>query len=49
MGESKDVNDVDEKEESLDYMAFICVDSVSEKKQRKWDLKNIHREDKVTC
>lgn len=34
------VNDVAENEDSFVHMAFISVDNASEKKLKKWDLKN---------
>jgi hypothetical protein len=41
MGETKDVKDAEGKEASYDYMDSIYADNVSEKKQKKWGLKNI--------
>jgi len=43
MGEPKDAKDAGGKEASYDYTDFSYADNVSEKKQKKWDLKNIHR------
>jgi len=39
----KDASDVDEKEALSEHTAFIYADNASEKKQRKWVLKNIHK------
>ena len=43
MVESKDVNDAEEKEDSYVDTVYIYVDNVSEKKQKKWSLKNTHK------
>ena len=42
MVDSKDARDAVEKEGSSERMAYIYADSVSEKRLKKWDLKNIH-------
>jgi hypothetical protein len=42
MADSKDARDAVEKEALFEHMAYICADSVSEKRLKKWDLKNIH-------
>jgi len=41
MVESKDVNDAEEKEGLFEPMACTSADNASEKKQKKWGLKNI--------
>jgi hypothetical protein len=41
MDEPKDVKDAEGKEASYDYMDYIYADNVSERKQKKWGLKNI--------
>jgi len=41
MDEPKDAKDAEEKEASYECMDSIYADNVSEKKQKKWDLKNI--------
>ncbi len=43
MVEPKDVNDAEEKEDSYVDTVYIYVDNVSEKKQKKWSLKNTHK------
>jgi hypothetical protein len=42
MEEKKDVNAAEEKEDLSEHTDFIFADSASEKKQKKWGLKNIH-------
>jgi hypothetical protein len=43
MAGSKAANDVVENEGSYERMVYISAVNVSEKKQKKWDLKNTHR------
>jgi len=43
MAKSKDARDAAEKEVLSEHMAYTCADNVSEKKLKKWDLRNIHK------
>ena len=43
MEETKDAKDAAEKEALFEHMVYTCADSVSEKKQKKWVLKNFHK------
>jgi hypothetical protein len=43
MVDSKAASVAEGKEDLYEPMVFICADNASEKKQKKWDLKNFHK------
>jgi hypothetical protein len=49
MVETKDAKDVEENVALSEPMVFICADNASERKPKRWDLKNIHRRLKEKC
>ena len=49
MAGSKDAKDAVEKEALSGRTAYICVDNVSERKLKKWDLKNFLKEAMIKC
>jgi len=49
MAETKDVKDVEENVVLSEPMVFTYADNASERKPKRWGLRNIHRRLKETC
>jgi hypothetical protein len=49
MVETKDAKDVEENVVLSELMVFIYADNASERKLKRWDLRNIHRRLKEKC